>query len=126
MKYASVVMASLALISCVTTGSSARPKEGPVAIGHSAQVGGLMVTPLKLVEDSRCPANTRCIWAGRVIVKTRIKGGNWSKVRNLELGKAEAIADGKITLSDVSPVKIVPDKLKLRNYRFSFTFEGGL
>ncbi len=115
-----------ALVACTTTGIAADPKEKPVAIGQRAQAGGLIVTPLKLLEDSRCPANARCMWAGRVLIRARIKGGSWTKVRDLELSKPLQIADGALTLTDVTPVKIVPNKLKQKHYRFSFNFDGGL
>ena len=39
-----------------------------VAFGQTAYVNGPKILPIKLIEDSRCPMNARCIWAGRVRV----------------------------------------------------------
>ena len=43
---------------------------GLARIGETTRVGTLAVTPLRVVEDSRCPINARCIWAGRLILTT--------------------------------------------------------
>lgn len=44
-------------------------------IGQIADLGGgLRVRPLEVVEDSRCPQNARCIWAGRLRVRVAVEG----------------------------------------------------
>ena len=44
-------------------------------IGQTADLGGgLRVRPLEVVEDSRCPQNAHCIWAGRLRVRVAIEG----------------------------------------------------
>ena len=51
--------------------------EGVVAagIGETADLGsGLRVRPLEVLEDSRCPQNARCVWAGRLIVRVAVEG----------------------------------------------------
>ena len=40
----------------------------PTRLGVPVRVGAVVVTPLEVVEDSRCPINARCVWAGRLIV----------------------------------------------------------
>ena len=50
----------------------------PVALGQTARVAAMRVVPLDLVEDSRCPMNARCIWAGRAVVKVALKIGRAS------------------------------------------------
>jgi hypothetical protein len=46
-----------------------------VRIGETANLGGgLRVRPLDVVEDSRCPQNTRCVWAGRLRVRVSVEG----------------------------------------------------
>jgi hypothetical protein len=36
--------------------------------------GGLVVTPLEVLEDSRCPQNARCVWAGRLRLRVNVEG----------------------------------------------------
>jgi predicted small secreted protein len=44
-------------------------------IGQTADLGGgLRVRPLEVLEDSRCPQNARCIWAGRLRVRVAVEG----------------------------------------------------
>ncbi len=44
-------------------------------IGQTADLGGgIRVRPLEVVEDSRCPQNARCIWAGRLRVRVAVEG----------------------------------------------------
>ena len=44
-------------------------------INQSADVGqGLIVRPLEVVEDSRCPQNARCVWAGRLRLRVAVDG----------------------------------------------------
>lgn len=60
--------------------------EGVVAagIGETANLGGgLTVRPLDVIEDSRCPANVTCVWAGRLRLRAQVSG----VVRDLTLGE---------------------------------------
>lgn len=73
------LLAALALAGCSTTGDSAgRPaSEAGLAYGglnQNIRVGRLVVRPLAVVEDSRCPANVVCVWAGRVVLRVRVSG----------------------------------------------------
>jgi hypothetical protein len=116
----------LALAGC-TTVSSAEP--GPtVALGQLARTNGLRLRPLEIVEDSRCPARVRCVWAGRVRVLTLIelRGGSEELRTTLTLGERLPVADGSLTLVAVAPQKIAPGDINARSYRLTFDFQGGL
>jgi hypothetical protein len=115
---------ALPLAACATVPSSAA---GPTAaVGQQAYVDGLKVTPLKVLEDSRCPINARCVWAGRIIVRTAVAGGSWRQVHDLELGKPQQVADGQLTLVAAEPGKMAGAPAEPRAYRFTFAFQGGL
>ncbi len=44
-------------------------------IGETADLGqGLRVRPLEVIEDSRCPQNARCVWAGRLRLRVAVDG----------------------------------------------------
>jgi hypothetical protein len=114
-------LAAILVTACVTPGASATPGLGQVGL-----VDGLRVRPLQIVEDSRCPINAICVWAGRLVVRTEIRGGNWRQIRDLELRKPQPIADGQITLVEAAPSKMADQPIKPADYRFTFAFEGGL
>lgn len=97
-----------------------------VKLGQTAMVNGPRVKPVSVLEDSRCPMNARCIWAGRVrlqMVWLRPKGNETFEVT---LGEPVQLADGKFTLTSVRPETRTDRKIELRDYRFSFDFQGGL
>jgi len=124
MQRTAFLMAALALAACATMPATA---DSPAAaLGELASVGGLKVRPLRVIEDSRCPTNVVCVWAGRIVVRTEIQGGSWRQVRDLELGKGQQIADGALTLVAVAPAKIAGAGIDPRAYRFTFDFQGGL
>lgn len=92
-----VLFAALALAACASTDGGLGPQaplpqhiqmdleqraealraDGVVAagIGEIADLGdGLRVRPLEVLEDSRCPQNARCVWAGRLRLRVNVEG----------------------------------------------------
>ncbi|MDP9423295.1 MAG: hypothetical protein M3Q19_10795 [Pseudomonadota bacterium] len=115
---------ALPLAGCATTPPA---KAGPTAgFGEIAYTNGLRVRPIAIVEDSRCPINALCVWAGRLVVRSEVRGGAWKKVLDLELAKPEPIADGALTLVAAEPSKMADTPIDTRTYRFAFDFQGGL
>jgi hypothetical protein len=97
-------------------------------IGQKVSVSGPKVTPLTIVEDSRCPTNLQCVWAGRVRLSVRVDLGSSSQVRELTQGVPTQVADGTLELTDVQPGKPAGDQPTIapQDYRFGFRFMGGL
>jgi hypothetical protein len=122
-----VSLAAAALLAgCATPGASGErpaPEGSAVALGHSVRVGQLVATPQTVVEDSRCPRDVRCVWAGRLVVSTRIDGPDWRETAALTLGKADVVRGASITLVSVTPEKRAGGESPLGDYRF--TFDGG-
>jgi len=52
-------------------------------------VEGLRVRPLEVLEDSRCPQNARCVWAGRLRLRVAVEG----------VGEREVILDEAATVT---------------------------
>ncbi len=87
---------------------------------------GAAVTFLRVVEDSRCPVNVYCVWAGRVTVEVSIMKGNEEAFKiNLTLadgGKKEF--DGyTITLLRVDPQREYPDKMEISASEYEITLK---
>ncbi len=127
MRHLLPAFASLALAACATLPAQTQPRhEGPAALGQATYVDGPIVTPLEVVEDSRCPENARCVWGGRVVLKVRVAGGSGSTERNLILGEPTPFLDGRLTLNSVTPERNTGRTLNPSDYRFGFEFQGGL
>ncbi len=122
MKAAALLAAALA--GCATVPIAAA---GPTAtLGQTVYVNGLKVRPLEILEDSRCPTDVVCVWAGRIVVRTDVIGGSWHKTLDLEVGKPLQVADGALTLAAVHPPKKAGAEADPRAYRFTFDFQGGI
>lgn len=110
--------AALALAACTTVPPA---NAGPTAgLNQTASVGGLRIRPIEVIEDSRCPANVQCVWAGRLIVRARMNGDGWTQVRDFELGAFQAVDQYRVTLVNAEPSKTAPGPIDPRAYRFTF------
>ena len=106
--------------------TSAHPTEGPVRLGQIAAVNGPKVRADQVVEDSRCPTNIQCVWAGRLVVRATVLGGGWSRQVDLTLGTPVNVADGQLALVAATPERRAGQGSKPLPYRFTFQFQGGL
>lgn len=53
----------------------AQPGVVAAELNQTADLGnGLRVRPLEVLEDSRCPQNARCVWAGRLRLRVNVEG----------------------------------------------------
>jgi len=108
------------------------PGPAPVeaALGQTVWVDGPRVTPIEVLEDSRCPMNARCIWPGRVRLKVRLDLGSGSEMRDITAGEPTQVADGSLELVSVTPDRVAGAEGANGNdpaaYRFGFRFAGGL
>lgn len=88
-----------------------------VGIGETADLGGgLNVRPIEVIEDSRCPADVTCVWAGRLRVRATVSGAE----RELTLGEPFATPMGAIVLAVASPGAWSEWPVRKPAYRFGF------
>ncbi|UTA68522.1 hypothetical protein [Emticicia sp. 21SJ11W-3] len=85
------------------------------------------------IEDSRCPKNVVCVWAGMVKVYFSVTENNVTKDASVELyadnsktPRTTVILNGTtyaIEVTEVSPYPSTPDPISLENYRIIFTIK---
>jgi len=92
----------------------------PAALGQAVQVGALVATPREVVEDSRCPVNARCVWAGRLVVRTRIEGQGWNQTSDLVLGEPYPTRGGTLALVSGNPSPEAGTPTPREAYRFVY------
>ena len=124
MKTLAALAVPLAIAGCtlVPPPASTPPQPSGYAVPFDVpvQVGDLVVTPKKLVEDSRCPMNARCVWAGRVVVTARIVGPGFADTADLTLGEPFGTHGKMLSLVSVRPEKTTQTEITARDYRFAF------
>jgi hypothetical protein len=124
-RIAFALAAALALAGCVTPRVN-EDGSTEARLGQRVDLGGPRVTVLKVLEDSRCPMEARCVWAGRVRTEVRIELGNGTTVQELASDKPLPVADGAIELLGVMPPTSTQRKIAPQDYRFALKFSGGL
>jgi hypothetical protein len=93
-------------------------------LGQKMTALNVTLTPLEVSEDSRCPKDVQCIWAGTVKVRTKIEsaiGSTGTSEMIFELGTPTTTAVEEITLTDVSPAKTSGQTIPDSSYRFTYS-----
>ncbi|QZD87963.1 hypothetical protein [Qipengyuania psychrotolerans] len=120
------MIAPIALTACVVVpdapnqGRTPWPAGNAVPLGQPVALGDIEVTALEIVEDSRCPIDAQCVWAGRLIVKTRITSAGWRDTADITLGGEFGTHGHVVALTEVSPAKTAERELRPADYRFSY------
>ena len=129
MKVTLALFTSLVLAACAAVPAPAPASPDGIAragLDERVYVDGPYVTPLKVLEDSRCPMNARCVWAGRTRVSIRIDLGSRSETREIATDAPIQVADGQLSLVEVQPDRMAGEETDPGKYRFGFRFAGGL
>lgn len=92
-------------------------------IGETITFAHLAITPFEVTDDSRCPMNAKCIWAGTVKAKVRVAAAMGTSVEVLELGKPFTTEAETIELTNVTPDRMAGDTISQDAYRLTFSVE---
>ena len=94
-----------------------------LALGGHSRIFGLDISPVRIVEDSRCPTGVQCIQAGTVRLLVRIEDRSGTREVTLTLGKPVALANGGwIDLAAVCPYPRHPNRITRESYLFMLAF----
>jgi len=126
---AAAVLICLALAGCVAAAG-----QDPVAIGDRFTLGVGGLAPIRdtstsvrfvgVIEDSRCPRDTTCIWAGEVKVEIEfLERSKVSKQMELKLGESADAAGLHVTLVDVEPQPASNVRISAQGYRATMVVE---
>lgn len=98
-------------------------QELTLSLGQKGSTFGLDITPIALVEDSRCPVDVVCIWAGTVKVRTSLESSLGKADQIFELNIPVTSGGKEITLINVLPGTLANETIATSSYRFVFRFE---
>ena len=97
---------------------------GPVSL--EAQIDqkvsglGVDITPLAVLQDSRCPVDVQCIQAGTVKIRARLVGGLGTAMQEFTIGQPITTETEVVTLTAVSPQPKAGIKIPDSKYVFRF------
>ena len=97
------------------------PSLQTVRFGQRADYGSASVRPLRLLGDSRCPADVECVWAGTVKILVEVVAHRKLHRRTIALDEAIRLDRGVwVTLALVCPVARAGEKIPPSSYRLTF------
>ncbi len=91
-----------------------------VSLNQPVWASDAILTPLAVTEDSRCPMNARCIWAGKLTVSTRIAATHWTQTAPLTLGEPYEVMGRTYVLVSGTPERTTDSEPSPASYRFVF------
>ena len=129
-KYSVVIMAFIGLNAASTDPAKVSlDKEFSLGIGQTASIEGekLVIKFKAVLEDSRCPVNVLCVWAGNGKVEFEIldiDGQNKTIILNTEdEPKAITLKEHKLTLISLNPPRIDGVSISPGDYTVTLRFE---
>jgi hypothetical protein len=89
-------------------------------IGKEVSGLGARITPLAIVEDSRCPIDVMCIQAGTVRVRALLSSGLGEATQEFKLGQTITTEAERVTLTEVFPQRMAGTMVRDGEYVFQF------
>ncbi len=91
-----------------------------VGLNQQIMLNGIRITPLAVIEDSRCPTDVQCIQAGTVKVSIMLESGSIKQPANTTLGSSVSFMNKNVKLTAVTPSRSSKQTLTTSMYRFTF------
>jgi hypothetical protein len=108
------------------TVSKVAPSTATLALNQSAVVGGVTITPTKVVQDSRCPIDVTCIQAGTVNLTVSLEKGGEKNSMIMALGETVSFGGKRVQFASTNPNKDSRTPIKNSDYRFAFVVQDVL
>ncbi len=108
------------IISAISGAGTAEIKAG---IAQRVSAGDEYITVLEVLEDSRCPIDAECIWAGTVRLNVLLETKMGDSEQIFELGKSGSTEINRITLTRVDPHPQAGTQIDPGDYVFTFNVE---
>lgn len=119
------------LAACRSTGApgpraASLNQEVQLAPGDQAiyEPHGLTVEFVRVVEDSRCPTDTTCVWAGEVKVQVATRTGTAEAIQHeIKAGEHATVGAFRVLVVNVQPERLSTREIPPEDYRVTFKVE---
>lgn len=105
------------------TEAAETPSTVTASLGETVLLGSISITPLEVLEDSRCPEDVACIQAGTVRLRATLSSTLGSGTKEFVLGASVPTEAESIGFAAAAPAKISTDTINDGDYRFTFHIE---
>lgn len=97
-----------------------------LSLGETGSAFGTSITPIEVVEDSRCPMDAMCIQQGQARVRVQTVDGMGTSTSILTLAAAEPMTTevSSLWLTEVMPYPMASNPTEPEQYRFTFRIEA--
>ena len=111
---------AVALAAC-GRGGSAADLDAPIQLapGQSARFAEqkLEVHFVGIENDSRCPADVACVWAGEVIVQLAVRSDGKTKQHSVKETQSTTVDGYTVTVLQVLPLRASSQRIAPADYR---------
>lgn len=90
-------------------------------LSEEAVFNGVRITPLAVVEDSRCPADVQCIHAGTLRVRVQTVSGMGTSTDVIALGSSLTTEAEEVAFVSATPETRAGSEIGSDEYRFTFS-----
>ena len=85
---------------------------------------GLTVEFIRVVDDSRCPSDVTCVWAGEVKVQVATRTGTAEPVQHeIKAGESATVGAFRVAVVNVQPVPVSTRQIPPEEYRVTLKVE---
>jgi len=95
-----------------------------VQINHETPYKGIKIKFVDLIEDSRCPTDTTCVWAGNAKISVQLSKNGKKKILEMNSGispKTVHFEGYDITLTRLTPAPASNIRIRKDGYVATFT-----
>jgi len=98
--------------------------EVKVQINHETPYKGIKIKFVDLIEDSRCPTDTTCVWAGNAKISVQLSKNGKKKILEMNSGmspKTVQFEGYDITLTKLTPAPASNIRIRKDGYVATFS-----
>ena len=90
-------------------------------LGQTVRLGALRITPMRVEEDSRCPADANCIQTGTLRLQARLEAESGAAERGLTLDQPLSFGGRRIELVAGCPYPLASRPVPPAERRYVFS-----
>lgn len=128
------LLALVLIVALAACGSTGAPATQAASLNQEIQLApteraayeqqNLTVEFVRVVEDSRCPTDTTCVWAGEVKVQVATRLGSAEAVQHeIKAGEHATVGAFRVFVVNVQPGRLSTREIPQQEYRVTFKVE---